>query len=152
MSKWFLPYQIGPRRPHWWSVVCVATGTSSCSSSSSLPAVWLCGVMIDVSFAFTLPPPQPPPISAPLVYEDAYPPKGVSQKVTRFTFFLFLAFCKRYWDCTRIYVQSGWNSLPGESLSHFQGSIRTLHHLAPVWHLVGHPYVDWYPLMATKYR
>lgn len=66
MSKWFLPYQIGPRRPHWWSVLCVATGTSSCSSSSSPPAGWLCGVMTDLSFSFPLPPPQPPPNSAPL--------------------------------------------------------------------------------------
>ena len=48
--------------------------------------------MIELSFAFTLPPPQPPPISAPLVYEDAYPPKGVSQKVTRLIFFNFWLF------------------------------------------------------------
>ena len=47
-------------------------------------------------------------------------------------------------------MQRGWNSLPGENLRCFQGSICALHLLARVQHLVGHPYVDWNPLMAKK--
>lgn len=40
----------------------------------------------------------------------------------------------------------------GERLSCFQGSICALHLLAPVQHLVGHPYVDWYPSDYCRLR
>jgi len=98
MSKWFLPYQIGPRRPHWWSVLCVATGTSSCSSSSSLPAVWLCGVMIDLSFSFTLPPPQHPPNSPPLYTKMPSLPREWVRSLLDWFFFNFWLFA----DATEI--------------------------------------------------